>query len=251
MENNSYPTLAWFSCGVTSAIACKLALKQYKKVRLIYIETGSHHPDSLRFLKDCENWYGQKIEIHRSLKYSSHFDVIERKHFINSPYGAPCTLELKKKVRYSIEDEQKNWHGQIFGFDYCSNEIKRAERFLVEYPKAKAIFPLIEKQLTKQDCMGMLLNANIKIPMMYKLGYKNNNCIGCVKGSMSYWNHIRKDFPSTFNKMAVLERKLKATCLHDANGNIYLDQLDPQRGLNENPLVPECSIYCQLETMTL
>ena len=30
---------------------------------------------------------------------------------------------------------------------------------------------------------------------MYDLGYPNNNCIGCIKGGMGYWNRIRKDFP--------------------------------------------------------
>ena len=40
---------------------------------------------------------------------------------------------------------------------------------------------------------------------MYKLGYNNNNCIGCVKGGQAYWNKIRIDFPETFNKMAKLE----------------------------------------------
>ena len=35
-------------------------------------------------------------------------------------------------------------------------------------------------------------------PLMYDLGYPNNNCIGCVKGGMGYWNHIRKDFPEVF-----------------------------------------------------
>ncbi len=38
---------------------------------------------------------------------------------------------------------------------------------------------------------------------MYDLGYPNNNCIGCVKGGMGYWNKIRKDFPEVFQKRAV------------------------------------------------
>lgn len=251
MIPNTHPILAWFSCGATSAIACKIALGEFSNVRVIYIETGSHHPDNKRFLNDCERWYNHPIEIHRSQKFSSVLDVIEKKHFINSPYGAPCTLELKKKVRYKIEDETKIWDGQIFGFDYAPNEIKRAERFSLEYPNAKPIFPLLEHQLTKEDCLAMLRIAKIELPTMYKLGYHNNNCIGCVKGSMSYWNHIRKDFPETYNKMAIIERKINATCIRDKNGAVFLDELDPNRGKDESPLIPECSLYCQLETLNL
>ena len=32
------------------------------------------------------------------------------------------------------------------------------------------------------------------------MGYNNNNCIGCIKGGMGYWNKIRVDFPEVFEK---------------------------------------------------
>ena len=47
--------LGWFSCGVTSAVACKLAIEKFgDDVELWYIETGAAHPDNIRFIKDCE-----------------------------------------------------------------------------------------------------------------------------------------------------------------------------------------------------
>lgn len=63
---NNEKKVAWFSCRATSAIACKLALKEDKDVEVYYIETGSHHPDNQRFLKQCEEMYGKKITILRS-----------------------------------------------------------------------------------------------------------------------------------------------------------------------------------------
>lgn len=88
--------IAWFSCGVTSAVACKIALSLYDDVQIYYIETGSGHPDNTRFLADCEDWYGQPIHTIRSDKYTCVADVL-RKGFINGAHGAACTLELKKK----------------------------------------------------------------------------------------------------------------------------------------------------------
>lgn len=88
--------IAWFSCGATSAVACKMALNMYDDVRVIYINTGSHHPDNVRFKSDCERWYGREIEEYRSDKYNNVAEVL-RKGFINSPRGAACTLELKKR----------------------------------------------------------------------------------------------------------------------------------------------------------
>lgn len=79
---------------------------------------------------------------------------------------------------------------------------------------------------------------------MYDLGYNNNNCVGCVKGGMGYWNKIRKDFPDVFNKMSALERELGCSCM---NG-LYLDELTPDRGRNEKIILPECDIFCQINT---
>ena len=109
--------IAWFSCGATSAVACKIALSLYDDVHIYYIETGSGHPDNTRFLADCEKWYNQSIHIIRSDKYTCVSDVL-RKGYINGAHGAACTLELKKKVRYKLEKELQHWDGQVWGFDY-------------------------------------------------------------------------------------------------------------------------------------
>ena len=93
----------------------------------------------------------------------------------------------------------------------------------------------------------MLWKAGIKIPVMYKIGYNNNNCIGCVKGGMGYWNKIRIDFPSVFEATAAIEREIGATCLKDEKGIIYLDELDPSRGDPIKEIIPDCSLICQIE----
>lgn len=79
------------------------------------------------------------------------------------------------------------------------------------------------------------------------MGYNNNNCIGCVKGGMGYWNKIRKDFPQVFDRMARIERKVGATCLKDKNGRIFLDELSAWRGDPVEEIVPDCSLICQIE----
>lgn len=239
--------IAWFSCGVTSAVACKIALSLYDDVQIYYIETGSGHPDNTRFLSDCERWYNRPIHTIRSDKYLNVEDVLTKKRFINGPTGAACTFELKKQVRYKLEKELGSWEGQVWGFDFDPKEINRAIRFKQQYPDTKPLFPLIEKQITKQDAMGMLWKAGIEIPAMYKMGYNNNNCIGCVKGGMGYWNKIRKDFPEVFNQMAQIERDVGATCLKDKDGRIFLDELPTWRGDPVEEIIPDCSLICQIE----
>lgn len=239
--------IAWFSCGATSAVACKLALEFYDDVRIFYIETNSGHPDNERFILECEKWFGRKIERRQSKIYRDVDDVLLRRKYINGPNGAACTSLLKKAVRYQIQDEVGEWDGQVWGFDFCEREINRAIKFRQQNPDTKPLFPLIERQISKQDALGMLWKAGIEIPALYRLGYSNNNCIGCVKGGIGYWNKIRKDFPERFWKMAEIERKVGATCLKDENGRIWLDELDPDRGDEVVPVAVECSIICQVE----
>jgi len=78
--------------------------------------------------------------------------------------------------------------------------------------------------------------------MMYKMGYNNNNCIGCVKGGAGYWNKIKLDFPDQFNRMASLERFKKQTVLK----GIYLDELRPDQGNYPKEPNIECSIFCHM-----
>ena len=56
-----------------------------------------------------------------------------------------------------------------------------------------------------------------------------NNCIGCVKGGMGYWNKIRRDFPERFEEMAALEkeigRKICKRTINKVTERIWLSDL--------------------------
>jgi 3'-phosphoadenosine 5'-phosphosulfate sulfotransferase (PAPS reductase)/FAD synthetase len=190
--------VCWFSCGATSAVATKLAIEKYSNVYPIvvaYCDTKSEHSDNARFLQDCEKWFGLPIMILHSNAYNDIWEVFNKRHFmVNIKGGAACSDELKKFVRRSFEDLEGDL--QIFGFD--ADEQGRAERFVKNNPETCSEFPLIDFKYTKSDCILTLQKAEISIPIMYKLGYKNNNCIGCVKGGMGYWNKIRVDFPDIY-----------------------------------------------------
>ena len=235
--------LAWFSCGVTSAVAIKIALEKYKEYDfdIIYFKIDSAHQDNIRFIKECEQWYGKEIK-QISGKYKDHFDVIDKTRYINGVNGARCSLELKKKLRIQIE-KNTNFDYQLFGYEYDKKQINRAIRFIEQNPDAKAIFPLIEERLDKENCLKILQMNNIKVPLMYELGFTNNNCIGCVKGGMGYWNKIRDNFPEEFNKMSEIEQKLKRSCIK----NKFLKDLKIDEGRNDSIDLPDCGVFCEVE----
>lgn len=237
--------IAWWSGGVTSAVATKLKLIDGlgDDVQIYFCETNQHHPDNERFRRDCEKWYGQKIHVLTNMKWQSVERVLEH-GYINGPSGAYCTKLLKKDVRVALE-KFVDFDFQVFGFEYEPKQVKRAERFMEQYPSSRAEFPLIGNRINKKRAMEMLLEEGIELPAMYRLGYSNANCVGCVKGGMGYWNKIRLDFPDIFKRTAELERKAGHTCIKGK----YLDELDPEAGRFDSIELPECGIYCEVEMM--
>jgi hypothetical protein len=228
--------VSWFSAGVSSFIACYLEKETIDKI--MYIHIDDQHEDTMRFLRDCEKALGKKIEILQS-PYKSVSRVIQQFRYINGVAGATCTRILKKRVRKEWEYGKTDLT-YVWGYDI--SERHRAERLQEAFLEHKHLFPLIDRGLTKEDCHGLCSSLGIKRPKMYDLGYRNNNCIGCVKGGMGYWNKIRKDFPEVFAERARLEREIGASCI---NG-VYLDELDPNRGKFDDEVMEECSIFCQI-----
>ena len=240
--------VCWFSCGATSAIATKIALEKYQgivPVDVCYCDTGGEHDDNMRFLKDMEAIYGQPIKVLKNPKFDSIWDVWEKRRYIAGVRGAPCTYEMKIKVR---EDYQRPTDIQVFGFD--AGEISRKERFESNHPTAYIECPLIDTGIKKLDCLDTLRGLGVELPMMYRLGYRNANCIGCPKGQQGYWNKIRVDFPEVFDRMAKLERDIGAAINKTYKGGkrerIFLDELDPDAGRYED-MDLSCGFDCLLK----
>ena len=235
--------VSWFSCGAASAVATKMALKEKSKYDEFIVAccvVKNEHVDNERFLNDCEKWFDYPILRLKSDKYDDAWDVWEKTRFLVGPYGARCTTELKKKVRQKF---QKMSDVQIFGF--TSEEAHRAKRFEEQNPEVKLNTPLIDLGISKNDCLDILYGAGIEIPTMYKLGYKNNNCIGCVKGGKGYWAKIKRDFPEIFDRMAKLERTLDASILKDKNGRLFLDEFDVTKYKNiQDDMDFQCGLWC-------
>lgn len=230
--------VCWLSAGVSSFIAGWLERDTIDEY--IYIDVADQHADSMRFVLDCEKVLGKKITILQS-EYKCVGNVCRTFRFVNSPHGAKCTEVLKKRVRKKWEYEHKGIPlTYVWGMD--RNEQNRADRIVETMTKQEHVFPLIEHGLTKQDAHGMLKGLGIKRPVMYDMGYSNNNCVGCVKGGKGYWNMIRIDFPDVFADRAKMEREIGHSILKDC----YLDELPPTAGNMTDEILEECSIFCMM-----
>lgn len=240
----------WFSCGAASAVAAKLAVEKYPDCEVLYCDTLAYeHPDNARFLSDVEEWIDKEIKIIKSSKYKDIFDVFRRTGWLVGVGGARCTTELKRNVRKAY---QQDGDLHIFGLTY--DEEKRIDQFVDNSPELEFEWILFDKQITKAERYKIISKAGIDLPAMYKLGYNNNNCIGCVKGQMGYWNKIRVDFPEAFERMAKLEREMNVAICKSYAGDgkrkrVFLDELDPDAGRDVPMPDIECGVLCINENL--
>ena len=236
--------VVWFSCGAASAVAAKLAVQKYDMVSVVYCDTLAYeHPDNVRFMRDVSQWLGVEIDVIGSDKYSDIFDVFRRTRYLVGVRGARCTVELKKNVRRAYQRPD-----DIHVFGLTADEEDRITRFEDGNPDLTIDWILEDTKTTKADCYRILQGAGIELPAMYRLGYNNNNCIGCVKGQSGYWNKIRRDFPDAFEKMARMERELGVAINKryekGERVRVFLDELDPRAGRGVPLPDIECGLFC-------
>jgi hypothetical protein len=233
--------VVWFSCGAASACAAKLAVDKHENVRVVYCNTlASEHPDNQRFLWDVESWIHSSIEVISSNKYRDIDEVFEKAKYMSGIAGARCTTELKKIPRF---DYQLPNDLHIFGL--TADETKRIERFESTNPELELEWNLRDAGMTKEDCYQLLRDAGIALPIMYSLGFKNNNCIGCVKAtSPAYWYKVRQHFPEIFKRRAEQSRKINCRLVRYHGQRIFLDEL-PEVNTDHRPEEDiECGPIC-------
>lgn len=241
--------VCWFSCGAASAVATKLAIEENARrtqplplvVARCYV--AEEHPDNERFAAECEKWFGVPILMLQSEKYAgSIYEVFRQRKYISGVQGAPCTLLLKKEVRERFQ--QPN---DIHVFGYTTEEAKRIDDFIDANADIRTWFVLQEKGLMHSDTLAMVQRAGIELPVMYKLGYKHNNCIGCAKATgAGYWNKIRVDFPEQFERMATASRLLGVKMTRIGEERISLDDLPANAGDYRDEPEIQCGIFCEM-----
>lgn len=241
----------WFSCGAASAAALKLTVEEYGagNVRAVNNPVAEEHEDNRRFLIDVQEWVGIEIETAINPKFPDArcVDVWDKSKAMSilvpgKGAVAPCTDKLKKDARYAWEAINKpEWH--VLGFTI--DERKRHERFTLT-ERENVIPVLIDAGMTKDDCGYMVRAAGLNLPKMYRLGYPNANCIGCVKAtSPTYWNLVRETHPHIFKERAEQSRRLGSKLVRVRGERIFLDELDA--GAKGRPLksMPDCDIFCE------
>ena len=207
--------VVWFSCGAASAVAAKETICMYGKhntIRIVNNPIKEEDADNQRFLRDVEQ---------------------------------PCTFELKKKARQHWESQNK-FDYLVLGF--TAEEQQRYDRFVIN-ERSNTLPVLIDAKICKADCYLILQDAGLELPKVYKQGYPNANCIGCVKAtSVTYWNHVRKMHPDVFEERNRQSKKIGCKLVRYKGKRMFLDQLPADAiGKPLKNLDFECGLFCDMK----
>lgn len=235
-----------FSCGAASAIATKLAIAKYghERITIINAFVKEEDEDNRCFLADCEVWFQHPVTVVRDTKYgASAREVWRQKRYMNGPFGASCSMLLKREViaESCLPDDQF-----VMGFVIDEKNQDRIER-------GRAVgwlMPCIDANLTHADCRGMVERAGLTLPRRYSQGYGNGNCVGCCKGGEKYWRKTRIDSPNDFIEVAQIQKEIGPGAYFFRNretGERWpLEALSLDGPVEKDVSAPECSFFCAM-----
>lgn len=240
--------VVWFSSGAASAVAWYETVRRYGdwcQITAVNNPVAEEDPDNERFAQDVASWVGASIIRWKNPDFpsASAKDVWDKVKGMSFPRGAPCTAMLKKAARYDYESKHAvDWH--VLGF--TADEKRRYDRFVLT--ERQNVLPvLIDAGITKAQCFDVLREAGIDLPAVYKRGYPNANCIGCVKAtSPTYWNLVRRADPEVFADRARQSREIGARLARYKGERVFLDELPADaEGRPLKSMQIDCGIFCE------
>ena len=80
------------------------------------------------------------------------------------------------------------------------------------------LYPLVDKRMTRQDCLDAIVNAGLPVP-------EKSGCYYCPFNSTERWRHLLDHYPDLFDKAVTLEEHSK-----HFPGQRLTDQMFRERG---------------------
>lgn len=204
-----------FSGGRTSAymsIMLKRHFSDAYDIRFMFANTGSEHPDTLRFVNEIDIRYGlgvvwleavvhsgeRKASTHRIVSYETAsrrnepFDAVCAKYGIPNQTFKLCTRELKLNPMNSYMDSI-GWKDQIVAIGIRMDETRRVS---ASATAQRIVYPLVHWFPTdKQDVLAFFED------FAWDLGIPEHqgNCVFCYKKSDRKLHTLYREDPKNFD----------------------------------------------------
>jgi len=219
-----------FSGGRTSAVMTKLCVEKFKDthdIAIVFANTGSEHPNTLKFVDDCDKHFGWNVAWIEAVVNPKKGEGVRHKivsletatrngepfEDVIAKYGIPnqglnhCTRNLKVEPIRSYLRDHLGWVKKDYwtAIGIRADEIDRVSENRL---KIKYLYPLVDAGWTKEDvkreCSSWPFDLDLK-------GEHYGNCVWCWKKSMRKLLTLAKDDPSIFDFATRMEEKYPTT----------------------------------------
>lgn len=171
---------------------------------LIFADTGDEHPTTYQYIETIikpyvMNYGGSFVTVRNEGKYQSLYEQSIAEHIIPVRVNRWCTDKWKIRPihRYLKEHKLLPCH-QIIAFD--AGESHRAKPS--GNNQIENVFPLIDRNIDREDCISLLRAAGLEIP-------RKSGCFYCPFQSKPNWIALKKEYPKLFDRAAMMERNVQ------------------------------------------
>lgn len=210
--------------GVQSTAMLVLAAQgeiDYRTALFCNVGDDSENPATLEYLERyakpyCDLHGIELIELQTKLRDGTTDTIVKRlerqKRTVHIPMrmsgnGAPgnrsCTFDFKIKqvAKWTKAHGATVDHPASVALGISIDEYQRMKSSTV--PHQVSDYPLIDRRLSRQDCMALIAGAGLPVP-------PKSSCFFCPFATPVYWSRLRKNEPELFAKAVELERMVNA-----------------------------------------
>ena len=215
-NNMKKKLLVSFSGGETSAFMAQWLWKHKQseyEMLFVYANTGQENEETLKFINECENEFGFKInwiecdvkdgkgngtsfivtDFKNAKRNGEPFEQVIKKYGIPNPAFLHCTRELKMNP---IKAFAKSVWGKEKYYLAIGIRVDEFDRMNDKFKELRIIYPLIsEIPMTKPKINFWWKQQNFRLQLK---GYQGN-CVTCYKKSDKKLFQIAKENPSAFD----------------------------------------------------
>ena len=185
-----------FGAGVNSTALMLLLLDEGVEFETVFIDTGCEKPETYEYL-NLLNREGYKITriIPKVEGYTNLYDYFWHWKIIPLMRYRICTLKFKTQP---VDKYIQKPCELMIGYDFS----ERKRRHLKDRKGITHIFPLIDKKITREQCIKIIKEHDLAVPV-------KSSCYLCPFQSKNQWKQLRDIHPDLFKKAMALEENAR------------------------------------------
>lgn len=182
----------------------KLGKLTFENPYFVFADVGAEKPETYEYLKYLQEVSPVKVHIVKAKeKEGSLYDYCKKKKILPQRFMRWCTHRWKRnpleKFRKSKLKENEDFK-IIIGIAY--DEKERATRWMND---PHSVFPLIDLQMDRKDCIKVILEAGWEVPV-------KSGCWFCPFAPLDEFANLKKNNPKLYNELLEMEKVCLKKC---------------------------------------